>query len=149
MSMMNFRSFRHDDYSELRGMMYALYREDQVNEPITDKKISRTITELRTNPRKGKIVIFEKNNMIVGYSVLIFYWSNEYGGNMLHVDELYVKPEHRQRGAATGFFKHISRKFKHKIVGVQLEVTPSNTKAMKYYKKLGFRKARNVHLMRI
>jgi ribosomal protein S18 acetylase RimI-like enzyme len=145
--MINFRPFRHDDHSELRGMMYALYREDPVNRPITDKKISKTITELRRNPRKGKIIIFEKDNETIGYSILIFYWSNEYGGDILHIDELYVKPDHRQRGVATSFFKHISRTFKQKIVGIQLEVSPSNTTAIRYYRKLGFKKTRNVHLI--
>ncbi len=145
---MNFRPLKHTDYPELKRMIHALYVEDPVNEPITDKKISKTVTELRKQPCKGRIIIFEKDNVTIGYSILIFCWSNEYGGDILHIDELYVKPEHRERGAATCFFKHIAQTYRDKIVAVQLEVSPSNTRAMNYYQKLGFKKARNVHLTR-
>jgi ribosomal protein S18 acetylase RimI-like enzyme len=145
---MNFRAYRYADFSELKSMIYALYSEDPDKESITDAKISKTIKELRINPIKGRIIIFEKDKVTIGYSILIFYWSDEYGGDILHIDELYVKPEHRQRGIATSFFKHISRTFKDKIVAVQLEVTPSNSKAMNYYRKLGFEKTVSTHLIR-
>jgi ribosomal protein S18 acetylase RimI-like enzyme len=129
-------------------MSHALYKEDASDEKITDRKISKTIRELRKNPCKGKIIIFEKYKVTIGYSILIPYWSNEYGGNILHIDELYVKPEHRQHGVASNFLQHIAQAFKDEIVGLQLEVTPTNTRAMAYYQKLGFRKTRNVHLIR-
>jgi predicted GNAT family acetyltransferase len=145
---MNFRPLRHTDYSELKRMIHALYVEDPVNEKITDKKISKTVLELCKKPCKGKIIIFEKGKVTIGYSIIIFYWSNEYGGNILHIDELYVKPEHRELGAATCFFKHIARTYRGKVVALQLEVSPSNTGAMNYYQKLGFKKAKNVHLTR-
>ena len=145
---MKFRPFRQVDYSEFRGMSRELYREDPVNEKITDRKISKTIRELRKNPCKGRIIVFEKDKALIGYSILVFYWSNEYGGNILHIDELYVKPEHRQRGVATNFFQYLSQRFNEDIVGLQLEVSPSNAKAMAYYVKLGFTKTKNVHLTR-
>ena len=141
-----FRPFRQNDHLELKKMIRTLYVEDPVDKPITDKKISKTIIELRKRPCKGKIIIFEKESVTIGYSIVIFYWSNEYGGDILHVDELYVKPEHRERGAATSFFKHMARTYRDKIVAIQLEVSPSNTRAMNYYQKLGFKKTRNVHL---
>ncbi len=143
-----FRPVKRSDYSELRKMIHALYREDPVDKPIDDEKIAKTIRRMHRNPFMGKIIIFEKDNVIIGYAILIFYWSNEYGGDILHVDELYVKPEHRRLGVATRFFKHIHLTFKNKIVAIHLEVTPSNTKAMAYYQKLGFKKTRNEHLIR-
>lgn len=144
---MNFRPLRNDDYSELRGMISALHSEDRGGKPITDEKILRTVTELGRNPCKGEIVIFEEDNKTIGYSILIFYWSNEYGGDILHIDELYVKPEHRRRGAATSFLNHVSRAFKGKIVALQLEVAPSNLEVMDYYRKLGFGRMRNIQLI--
>jgi ribosomal protein S18 acetylase RimI-like enzyme len=129
-------------------MICALYKEDRVDEQITDKKISATLKELGQNPCRGQIIVFEKGRLTIGYAILIFYWSNEYGGDVLHVDELYVKPEHRQRGVATSFFRHLSETFKHKARLVQLEVSPTNTKAMNYYRKLGFKHTRNAHLAR-
>jgi ribosomal protein S18 acetylase RimI-like enzyme len=121
--------------------------EDPSNEPITDKKISQTIRELRNNPKKGKIIVFAKKNAIIGYSILVFYWSNEYGGDVLHIDELYVKPEYRGRGVAARFFRGLLQPHRS-AVALQLEVTPSNKRALNYYKRLGFKKTRNLHLIR-
>ena len=141
------RPLRKTDYSELRKMVHALYEEDPSTKPITDKKIWQTVSELRKNPNKGKIVVFAKENLIIGYSILIFYWSNEYGGEVLHIDELYVKPEHRGHGVSTKFFRSLLRS-EHGAVALQLEVTPSNKKALNYYKRLGFKKTKNLHLIR-
>ena len=128
-------------------MIHELSYEDPSTELITDKKISLTIRELSKNPNRGRIVVFEEGKAVIGYAILIPYWSNEYGGNVLHIDELYVKPEHRGRGIATRFIKQILRS-KQGTVAFQLEVTPTNTRAKNYYGKLGFRKSRNLHLIR-
>ena len=145
--MLKFRPFRLSDYSELRQMMHELSREGPSTERVTDRKISLTVRELQNNPKRGRIIVFEKDSSIIGYAVLIFYWSNEYGGNILHIDELYVKPEHRGRGVATSFFKKILG-MNHSVGAFELEVTPANTRAMNYYHKLGFKKSQNVHLVR-
>jgi len=144
---LNFRPVKRADYSELRAMIHELYREDPSTKPISDKKISKTLTELRNRPERGQIIVLEDGKTLVGYSILIPYWSNEYGGNILHVDELYVKPDYRGRGVATSFLKQLART-EHDAVALQLEVTPSNTRAMNYYHKLGFRKTKNSHLIR-
>jgi len=128
-------------------MMHELTYEDPSTEKITYKKISLTFSKLSNNPNRGRIVVFEKAKTIIGYAILIPYWSNEYGGIILHVDELYVKPEHRGRGIATSFLKQILSS-KQGIVALQLEVTPTNTRAKNYYRKLGFRKSKNLHLIR-
>jgi len=128
-------------------MMHDLSHEDPSAERITDKKISLTFGKLSNNPNIGRIVVFERAKTIIGYAILIPYWSNEYGGIILHVDELYVKPEHRGRGIGTSFLKQILNS-KQGIVALQLEVTPTNSRAKDYYRKLGFRKSKNFHLIR-
>ena len=143
-----FRPLMRSDYSDLRRMIHALHKEDPADKPVDDRKISRTLRQIRGNPAVGEVIIFENSGRIVGYSILIYYWSNEYGGRILNVDELYVNPEQRRLGVATSFFNHLSVAFKNRIVAVKLEVTPSNRKALTYYQKLGFKKTRNQHLIR-
>jgi ribosomal protein S18 acetylase RimI-like enzyme len=145
--MFKFRLVRRADYSELRAMIHELYREDPSTKQISDEKISKTFRALRDKPDQGKIIVFEEEEGIAGYSILIPYWSNEYGGNILHIDELYIKPGHRRRGIAASFFKQLVCT-KNEAVAIQLEVTPSNTRAMNYYRTLGFRKTKNLHLIR-
>ena len=144
----NFRAFRDTDYSELKSVIDSLYIEDPVDELITDEKISNTIRELHDNPCKGQIIIFGRAGVTIGYAILIFYWSNEFGGDVLLIDELYVKPEHRRQGTATSFFRYVCQTFVDKTHLIRLDVTPSNTKAMNCYRKLGFKQMRNVRLAR-
>jgi ribosomal protein S18 acetylase RimI-like enzyme len=126
-------------------MVYQLYREDPGAKQMTPNKVSQTVNQLRNNPNKGRILIFETEGRIVGYAILIFYWSNEYGGDIVHIDELYVKPEHRGRGIAAAFLKQLHRQ-SYGAVALELEVTPSNTRALHYYKRLGFKETKNLHL---
>jgi len=127
--------------------MHELSHEDPSTQRVTDKKISLTFKELSSNTNAGRIVVFEKARAIIGYAILIPYWSNEYGGNILHIDELYVKPEHRGRGIATSFLKQIF--VTDEAVALQLEVTPTNMRARNYYRNLGFKESKNLHLIRV
>lgn len=144
----HFRLFSDWDYDELKGMIYSLYREDPEGERINQDKISKTVSEYRRHPDKISIIIFELDGIIIGYSIVVLYWSNEYGGNIACIDEIYIKPEYRNRGFATYFIKTLEEKYVN-VVGMQLFTTPSNTKALKLYELLGFRKDGNVHLARI
>jgi ribosomal protein S18 acetylase RimI-like enzyme len=112
------------------------------------RRIERWLASARVFLAVSALVAIWMDPTVIGYSILIFYWSNEYGGDVLHIDELYVKPEHRGRGVATSFFKEILRTAKDKTVALELEVTPRNTRALRYYKRLGFKETTNLHLMR-
>lgn len=127
----------------------SLYKEDPEGEIMDLNKIEKTIDTLTAFPEKGKIVIFEREGYVVGYSILIFYWSNEYGGDILNIDELYIKSEHRNNGYATDFLKYLVKEYKNKAKALMLEVTPSNTKAYNYYKNLGFKETVNKHMIRV
>lgn len=78
--------------------------------------------------------------------ILVFFWSNEYGGNIVIIDELFVKEEYRSQGIGTEFFS-FAEKFNNKAA-IQLETTPFNKRALDYYKRLGFVPDENTHLTR-
>lgn len=143
-----FRPFEPQDLAELEQMIFALYREDGYGAPITSEKIRMTVDELSRHPRRGKILVFTVDDAIVGYAILIYYWSNEYGGELITVDEVYVKEAWRNRGIGTRFFDSLESDRPGDTVGVQLEVTPSNRRALTYYERLGFKRSRNTHLMK-
>jgi GNAT superfamily N-acetyltransferase len=48
---------------------------------------------------------------VVGYGILANRWSNGLGGQVLHVDELYVRPGRRGRGVASDFLGLIAKVF--------------------------------------
>jgi GNAT superfamily N-acetyltransferase len=145
----DFRPFQPSDLFELEKMVSTLYEENSYEQPMTTQKIQRTVDELTNYPERGKILIFTLNVNTVGYAILIYYWSNEYGGVLTTVDELYVKEAWRNRGIGKEFFDYLSSSASEKIKGIQLEVTSKNQRALAYYQKLGFKLSSNTLLMKL
>jgi GNAT superfamily N-acetyltransferase len=85
-----------------------------------------------------------------GYALLCSFWSNELGGEVCIIDELYVVPSARGRGIGTGLVTSLLRRelpWFERAVNVELEVTPGNARARALYERLGFRAYENA-LMR-
>lgn len=134
------------DYDDLQEMVFSLYREDPEGEAMNEEKITRTIAETEKNPDKVSIYMLKRNEKTIGYAILVNFWSNEYGGNILTIDELYVKTEYRGQGAGTEFFSFVED-LKNKTA-LQLETTPSNQKAYNFYTRLGFVPDENTHFIK-
>ncbi len=142
----NFKLYKDHDYEDLRKMILSLYSEDPEGEPMNEGKINITITEYQKNPQKINIYLIKEDDTNIGYAILVYVWSNEYGGNILTIDELYVAENYRGKGVATEFFAYVERI--ENIVALQLETTPSNRRTLEYYKRQGFLPSQNVHLIK-
>jgi hypothetical protein len=85
--------------AKLVGMMSALYAEDEAASPVDHAHFPFSVQFLVANPSRGRVVLFSEGGTICGYALLIPYWSNEFGGILLFVDEIFVAPE-RVAGAS-------------------------------------------------
>ena len=81
--------------------------------------------------------IIECDGRVAGYAITVPYASQESGGVVLWVDELFVKPEFRGRGLAKEFFAYISASADK--TALRLEAEPNNQKAIRLYESIGFR----------
>lgn len=142
-----YKPYHPADKEALLSLMKALYAEDSEGKPFTSDKGEKTIEELSRYPEKGMITLFEIQGKMVGYSIIIFFWSNEYGGNITTIDEIYVVSEYRGQGLATTFIEYLKNQKLRRSVAIELEVTPSNSRAKKLYTRLGFKEADNTHLV--
>jgi len=122
------------------AMMHGLYAEDPSASKPDHGRFPETIRFLLARPEMGRIVLFNDGQSVHGYSILIPFWSNEYGGVVLFVDELYVVAQSRGRGIGRGLFEFIARERPFDAVAVFLEVSPTNQRAQKLYQSLGFLK---------
>jgi GNAT superfamily N-acetyltransferase len=129
-------------------MVQKLYQKESAEHTIPPKNFLKTIDFLSKNTNMGVIYLLFYENKIIGYSILIFYWHNEYGGLLLNIDELFVEDTHRGKGIGKFFFQWIEKKYPE-IIGLALEVSPSNTKAIKLYEKLGFNKRYNQFMLKL
>ena len=138
-------SFRYKEIFE--EMVFALYDEDPEGESIDRCKIGATVRYAEKNPESIEILIFKEGTDIAGYAILTFVWSNEHGGLLLCIDELFVRKEWRGHGIAASFMESLSDMYPG-IKGICLEVTPANASAEHLYRKLGFSETANRHMFR-
>ncbi len=131
------------------GMCLALNTEDP-GQPVGSEQVRRTLAMLRAQPVRGRAVVVEIDRRVAGYALLISFWSNEYGGEIAAIDELYIEPQHRGQGIGSSLFDAVVADralWPAPPAALELEVTPNNARARALYERLGFR-ARNVMLRR-
>jgi GNAT superfamily N-acetyltransferase len=133
------------------AMCVALNREDPCEAPVPEAHTRRTLVRLREEPARGRALVLDLGAAPEGYALLISYWSNELGGEVCTVDEVYVRPECRGQGHASRLLESIStdrRVWPEPPVALQLEVSPKNVRAAALYRRLGLEPIRNATLRR-
>jgi len=124
-------------------MMLGLYQEDPSPNRVTQANIDRTLQQTIQHPEKVQLIAFDLESTIVGYALLVFYWSNELGGNVIFIDELFIHVNYRGQGIATQFFTWLEQSFALHAQAFALETTPANDRARALYQKLGFNPYKN------
>jgi GNAT superfamily N-acetyltransferase len=135
------RAARPEDDEVVVDMCLALNREDPGPRPLVPEQIRRTLTVLRREPSRGLAVVAEQDGQLIGYALLIAFWSNELGGEVCEIDEIYVVPEQRNNGYGRELFAALERgELWPKLpVALALGTTPDNERARRLYESLGFR----------
>ena len=122
------------DVLRMMGELYA----DEDDLQVSPATFPSTIDYVLENPTLGRIVLLTDGQMLHGYALLAWYWSNEWGGVVLLLDELFVGEEFRGRGIAKSFLKHIEQERPFGSVVVALEVSSRNPRARALYESMGF-----------
>lgn len=143
------RLAKSSDSEAIIEMCRELNREDPGVRPVPDAHMIRTLTVLHAQPVRGRPLALEIHAQVQGYALLITFWSNELGGEICTIDELYVRPDFRGQGHASALITALTgdRLFgTSESVAIDLEVTPKNQRAKTLYAKLGFLPAPNERL---
>ncbi len=119
-------------------MMRELYATDAPDLHVDPAKFPATIDHLLAEPSSGRILLFMRDGAVAGYSLLIPYWSNEFGGVVLLIDELLVEAAFRGQGIARAFFAFVDAERPFGAVALALEVSPKNNAARALYESMGF-----------
>jgi ribosomal protein S18 acetylase RimI-like enzyme len=79
------------------------------------------------------------NETVVGYGLLSFTYSNEAGGMVVWLEEVYIREAYRGRGLGNEYLRFISDKYRETAAWLRLEISPENNKAKKLYEKFDYR----------
>jgi len=137
------RLAKPEEDDSLAEMCTRLYDEDPGALPVHPENMRATLQALRREPCRGRAVVLEVERRLSGYALLIAFWSNELGGHICEVDELFIVPVSRSQGHGKLLFDGISQGhlWPTPIAGIALGVTPDNVRARRLYERLGFRAA--------
>ncbi len=143
----SYRKFEDTDRMAVVSMIQDFYNDDPSGKNKTEEDIYKTFEVFEKHPDYGSIMIFNEGNRVVGYCIIVNFYSNEYGGLILNIDELYIIPEYRGKGISTDFVRYLKERKDIEFVAMELEVLPYNARALKLYEKLGFMKSDRSYLM--
>ncbi len=138
---------RDDD--AIVAMCQALNDEDPCEAPVPAAHVRRTLAALRREPLRGLALVLDLGASVLGYALLISFWSNELGGEVCVLDELYVRPGSRSHGHAQALVRSLLDGAGHwpqRPVALELEVSPRNERAHALYERLGFAPIRNTRM---
>jgi ribosomal protein S18 acetylase RimI-like enzyme len=148
MTDITFEKIQLGDETIVSEFIKFLYGEDASGSMnISDAKIALTFKMLSEHPDYGTIFVFKSDRVPIGYSLVINFWSNEYGGLIADIDELYIIPAYRNRGIGTRFITYLRDSRPNDLVALELQVLPDNLRASKLYEGLGFEKSDRHHYL--
>jgi GNAT superfamily N-acetyltransferase len=137
-----------EDFDRIVEMNERLNEEDPSETmPFDRAMMRRTLTEITVNPIRGAAAILDRGGELCGYALLISFWSNEFGGEICAIDELYVEPKYRGRGFATQFVEILASRdnalWSRRAVMIAVEAYRTNPRAKVLYERLGFKASPN------
>ncbi|HCR43196.1 MAG TPA: N-acetyltransferase [Ruminococcaceae bacterium] len=133
------RKIGEEDKQCYFSMARDFYSSDAVDHEIPEAHFCRSFDEMMRSDNYMAGYIIECEGKAAGYAVLAKTFSQEAGGMVLWIDELYVKPQYRCHGLGHEFFSYLKRNMPDNIRRVRLEVEDSNVRAAALYKETGFK----------
>lgn len=140
-----------EDDPRVAELYFALYREDPGTVLPDAARVHRTLALFRAAPARGRCLVLEEGGRVEGYALLVPYWSNELGGLVCTLDELYVGPEARGRGRGTELLALLAAGALgwEAPVALELEVSRGNPRGRALYLRTGFRPVENEMLRKL
>lgn len=131
------RNIRPSDREVYLRMVADFYRSPGVLHPIPAAHAERTFDELMRSTAYAEAFIFEHEGRIAGYGLLAKTFSQEAGGAVVWIEELYVAPEYRGAGLGRDFLRFVRREVH--AARYRLEAERGNVRAVALYEREGFR----------
>ena len=129
---------RPENIEALLPLVAGFHAEQAITQ--TEEQRRAGLVPLLEGSPLGAVYLIGPKRAPIGYIVVTFGWSVEFGGMDAFVDELFVRPAVRGRGIATDVLSALPRALGQAgIRAIHLEVDQDNSAAQKLYARSGFR----------
>lgn len=119
-------------------MAEEFYSSDAVLHSISHENFEKTADEALRSDTYAEIYLLECERKPAGYGLTARTFSQEAGGQVLWIEELYIREKFRSKGLGKEFFSYVEEKNREKTARLRLEVEEDNTRAISLYKRLGY-----------
>ena len=136
--MKRIRKITQGDREIYISLAEQFYATDAVMAPIPRAHFERTFDEMMTSDTYAVAWLFEEDGVVCGYAQIAKTYSQEAGGKVIWVEELYLLPEHRSKGFGSMFFAFLEKEFPD-VVRFRLEVEEENEGAVRLYERMGYK----------
>lgn len=131
------RKIRPSDRETYLRLVADFYRSPGVLHPIPAAHAERTFEEMMRSTAHAEAFLFEHAGRAAGYALLAKTFSQEAGGAVVWIEELYVAPEFRGLGIGRDFLRFVRREVP--AARYRLEAERGNERAVALYEREGFR----------
>lgn|SRR5690606_21125533 len=129
---------RLSDIDTLVGLMEEYYAYEGL--PFDAPRAHAAMFRLLSDETLGKVWLIHAYESVVGYIVVTFGYSLEYGGRFATVDEFFIYEAYRGRGIGTQTLGMVEAYCQdHDLHAIELENERGNWSAKRFYDRLGFR----------
>ena len=136
---MQVRRIKSTDKDEYIKLVAEFYHSDAVLAPVDSSHFDKTFAELMRSDERIVCYIAESDGEIAGYALIARFFSQEAGGEVAWLDEIYIRDGFRGKGAGTAIINKVFEEFED-AAAFRLEIEPENEGAERLYKRLGFQK---------
>lgn len=136
---MEIRAASASDIPELLSLVRR-YWEFEGIEGFTALRVELTLKRLLAEPRLGAAWVAAEHGQLAGYLIAVRVLSVEHQGIMAEIDELFVLPEARARGAGARLLAAAETALAREgCVRLQLQLGTVNAGARGFYERRGYR----------
>lgn len=138
---MHFAEVTKDDQETLATFIRRFFDEEPDLQIFTQEEARRRAGEIisLSNKLVHPLFICRHDKEVIGYALMVSYYSNEFGGLIAMLDEFFIVPESRSHGIGSEALDKIKTwALDHGYTGITLEVTDANPKARLLYDRHDF-----------
>ena len=127
------------DVATFAAMVVRLYVDDPSSTVMTLERATAQAERMLRMPDHVSPFLLRRGDDVVGYMILVPFFSNEYGGVIGVLDELFVPAHLRQQGIGREALALATKVAKERGWSrLTLEINPGNNRARALYEREGF-----------